>query len=379
MKYFLDLFSIDTWENFQNSGGLITGFSRNQESQARRHINVGDIFICYLVKLGRWCGALRIESAPFIDNSPIHKTIDDPFIVRFRVSPIVILDPVHAVPVAHEEIWKQLSWTKSIKPGSVGWGANFQRSLREIPANDAEFILKKLQFQALESRIEYPFNQRDLRALRKAATVNTPDREVSVTIPDELDGEPDAEESTEPADVASLNEVRESHQIQANLAEIGVKMGFQIWIPRGDRERVKALLASAIFEQLIERLPMNYNEATVRTIEQIDVLWIKGRSIRRAFEVEHTTAIYSGLLRMADLVALQPDINISLHIVAPSNRTAAVLEQIQRPVFSLLDVGPLSDRCTLINYEGVRELRDHPHIQYMRDEIISEYEINSLN
>ena len=38
---------------------------------------------------------------------------------------------------------------------------------------------------------------------------------------------------------------------------------------------------------LLERLPLNYDDTTLRTIEQIDVLWLKGRSIRRAFEVEH--------------------------------------------------------------------------------------------
>jgi hypothetical protein len=37
----------------------------------------------------------------------------------------------------------------------------------------------------------------------------------------------------------------------------------------------------------------------------------------RAFEVEHTTAIYSGLLRMADLLSLVPNMDIKLHIVAP--------------------------------------------------------------
>ena len=53
-------------------------------------------------------------------------------------------------------------------------------------------------------------------------------------------------------------------------------------------------------------LPLNYNEPTLQTIEQIDVLWLRGRAIVRAFEVEHTTAVYSGILRMVDLLALQP-------------------------------------------------------------------------
>src|SRR5690242_21750466 len=33
-------------------------------------------------------------------------------------------------------------------------------------------------------------------------------------------------------------------------------------------------------------------------------------SIVRAFEVEHTTSVYSGILRMADLLALQPNMDI---------------------------------------------------------------------
>jgi hypothetical protein len=53
--------------------------------------------------------------------------------------------------------------------------------------------------------------------------------------------------------------------------------------------------------------PLSYDTTTLDTIERIDVLWLDGRSIARAFEVEHTTAVYSGLLRMADLLALIPN------------------------------------------------------------------------
>lgn len=40
-------------------------------------------------------------------------------------------------------------------------------------------------------------------------------------------------------------------------------------------------------------LPRQFDEATNRTIEQIDVLWPQRDAIIAAFEVEHTTAIYS--------------------------------------------------------------------------------------
>jgi hypothetical protein len=42
----------------------------------------------------------------------------------------------------------------------------------------------------------------------------------------------------------------------------------------------------------------------------------EGCSIVRAFEVEHTTSVYSGILRMADLLALQPNMDIKLQFVA---------------------------------------------------------------
>jgi hypothetical protein len=101
------------------------------------------------------------------------------------------------------------------------------------------------------------------------------------------------------------------------LAEIGSRMGMQIWIPRADRA---AVLAERHSNQspVLERLPLNYDDTTLRTIERIDVLWLRGRSIKRAFEVEHTTSIYSGILRIADLLALQPNMDIRLHIVAPA-------------------------------------------------------------
>jgi hypothetical protein len=41
---------------------------------------------------------------------------------------------------------------------------------------------------------------------------------------------------------------------------------------------------------LLDSLPLNYDETTIRTMEQIDVLWLRGRAIQRAFEVEHTTS-----------------------------------------------------------------------------------------
>jgi hypothetical protein len=44
---------------------------------------------------------------------------------------------------------------------------------------------------------------------------------------------------------------------------------------------------------LRKKLPGQFDDATNRTIELIDVLWLQADAIA-AFKVEHTTAIYSG-------------------------------------------------------------------------------------
>ena len=127
-------------------------------------------------------------------------------------------------------------------------------------------------------------------------------------------------------------------------------MGFRIWVPRSDRQRVLELVPGDSRKAFLSELPLNYDDTTLKTIEQIDVIWLRNRSMARAFEVEHTTAIYSGLLRMADLLALQPNMDIRLHIVAPSEKREKVLREIRRPVFSLLERGPLYESCSFIPY-----------------------------
>ena len=50
----------------------------------------------------------------------------------------------------------------------------------------------------------------------------------------------------------------------------------------------------------------------------------------RAFEIEDSTAIYSGLLRMTGLLPLQPNMDIRLHILTPEDKRDKALREIQR-------------------------------------------------
>ena len=76
---------------------------------------------------------------------------------------------------------------------------------------------------------------------------------------------------------------------------------------------------------------------------------------------------------MADLLALQPNMDIKLHLVAPVARREKVFSELRRPVFSLLDRGPLAELCTYISYDALDELASLSNLQHMRDSVIDDY------
>ena len=238
-----------------------------------------------------------------------------------------------------------------------------------MDAEDLALLVDLLQQQA-DRRIEYPISPEEERKLARSLRVRTIEGEVTVEVP-EAEEEFDEGRTTTPEFESST---RELSIVQASLAEMGSKMHFRIWLPPGDRSRIAGLVSETTRASFLDRLPLNYDDVTLRTIEQIDLIWLKGRAMARAFEIEHTTAVYSGILRMADLLALQPNMNIRLHIVAPDERRSKVKQEIMRPVFSLLSSGPLYDNCTFLSYSSVDELKNIEHLQYMNDEIIAEFE-----
>jgi predicted RNA-binding protein len=362
MAYYLDLFSPATYQAFSKSDRTVSGFRPRQRGVAQR-VKRGDRFVCYMTKLSRWIGILEVESGPFEDSTPIFYPDSDPFTVRFRVKPIHWLPLEKCVPIHEDEVWDKLSFTRGEKKNTSNWTGKLRGSLVQISAEDGQFLEQLLAAQTTSDR-SWPVDDDELRRLLTPRVRGTT-KDVTVTIPTE--SEPEAESAVETADV------RESTRVQALLAEIGARMGMQIWIPRNDRQAVITEWRGD-HPPPLERLPLNYDDVTLRTIEQIDVLWLKGRAIKRAFEVEHTTSIYSGILRMADLLALQPNMDIRLHIVAPDARRDKVFQELRRPVFSLLDRGPLSESCSFLSYDSVRELAAQPHLSHLSDSVLEDYE-----
>lgn len=360
MNYYTDLFSPETYQAFSNSDRFISGFRKHQKNTVAK-INQGDRLICYVTRLSRWVGVLEVVEKYFEDSTPLFIKDDDPFVMRVKVKPIAWLTLEKAIPIHEDFIWDNLSFTKGLAKNSTYWTGMVRNSLKKLEQSDGILLVDHLIKQNLNNSI-FQLTDEDQRKL-KGTTVKTKEKEIEVVVPIDEEDEQEIDELETP----------ESIKIQAILAGIGERMGMNIWLPKRDRGRV--LMNWEPDENvLLDYLPLNYDDTTIKTIENIDVIWIKGRSIVRAFEVEHTTSIYSGILRMADLMALQPNLNIRSHIVAPEERKNKVLDEIRRPVFSLLEKGPLSESCSFISYDSIRSLMEEKSLEHMRDTVLEDYE-----
>lgn len=125
-------------------------------------------------------------------------------------------------------------------------------------------------------------------------------------------------------------------EIQAWLRDLGLALGYDVWIAANDRGRLHegVPLAEGCLKQLPPPMTSSIGADSVRLI---DVLWLsKDGNVAAAFEVEHSTSIYSGIVRMLDLALSGGDLHVAagLFLVAPDAREQDVRAQLQRPAFS---------------------------------------------
>jgi len=66
--YWLDLFRVETWQEFLDHGGDVTGF-REKRWKTVQKIKHGDYLLCYLTGASRWVGLLEVTSEPVYDEA----------------------------------------------------------------------------------------------------------------------------------------------------------------------------------------------------------------------------------------------------------------------------------------------------------------------
>src|SRR3990172_11673616 len=102
------------------------------------------MFVCYMTRLSRWFGLLEVIEGPFIDSKPIFVPEDDPFVVRFRVRPLVWLEIAKAIPIHDDAIWTGLSFTRGLERGSTAWTGKVRGSLARLEDRDGKFLHDRL-------------------------------------------------------------------------------------------------------------------------------------------------------------------------------------------------------------------------------------------
>lgn len=259
MAYFLNLFSPETYEAFAQSDRTVSGFRPRHQNAANR-VKTGDKLVCYMTKLSRWFGVLEVIEGPYHDDRPIFYQDNDPFVVRFRVRTVVLLPVKFAIPIFEDTVWNNLSFTKGLTRASH-WTGKVRTSLVPIDDEDGQFLESFLLNQTQDG-MTYPLSEEDYQR-HFTHKVRRADKDVAVTVPE-------SREDLVDSIIGVDTEVRESTHIQALLAEIGYRMGMQIWIPRADRTAVLKEWKGN-HDMPLERLPLNYDETTLRTIEQIDI------------------------------------------------------------------------------------------------------------
>jgi len=141
-------------------------------------------------------------------------------------------------------------------------------------------------------------------------------------------------------------------EMQHHLLTIGNALGCDVISAVNDRSRCHA---GKNFSSIsLSKFPdIGIDKGTNNTIALIDIVWFKKGTniITHAFEVEKSTSIYSGILRLTDLHHSFPDNNVALFLIIPDQREKELIVQLNRP--------SIRNNKTIIHYILFSDLRKH--------------------
>lgn len=289
-----------------------------------------------------------VEGKPFVSRSPVWD--NGVFPHRIKVNFTHFIEPEKRTPV--------LGQVRDVLTGqwgpNYGWGIQGQRMIEDV---DAEFLAEAI-IDRPNSVAQTKRNLEDHLARAKAARQEAPakkGRRKKVRVrrasgtrsPRKISTAVVREEPPSTAGESSLHTTA-----QSELVQLGRIVGCAAWVASNDQS--KRHEGKTISEGCLKSLPgMGLSEEATRRISLIDVLWLQHKAPVAAFEIEASTSIYSGLLRMADLLSVTPALNIKIYIVAPKIRRDKVMSELGRPTFRKIG---LDDYCRFISTEALGDL-----------------------
>ena len=302
-------------------------------------VSEGDVLLCYCkAPASRWVGALRVTGPVFQDTEPVWGLTESGearFPWRFPVEPVAALDPEYGLPGGW--VAETVSFLRELRQ----WGVYLQRSLNPVPDSDGEALIEMLG-QPREAVPIVVAPQRPRR--RRPARVEQPEpgHLEAQAVPALAVVQPD--EEAPPA-----TESRTHTEIQGKLRDIGRAEGFDVWVA----DRGVLWEGGPLGEGCLSDLPVVANERTRATMRNIDVIWFRRGTGHpfRFFEIEHSTSVYSGLLRFNDVMIDFPI--TEAFVVGDGDRTQRKFErEIARRTF---DHSGLADVARFLDYDQVRQ------------------------
>lgn len=124
-------------------------------------------------------------------------------------------------------------------------------------------------------------------------------------------------------------------KIQYLLIKMGNALGYDVCVASNDRS--KSFEDQKFSFICIPELPeIEASPEVLRTIGLIDVLWFDrdSKAIICAFEVEKSTSIYSGILRLVDMTLTLSNNKTMICLLAPNEREKEIEAQLRRPSIS---------------------------------------------
>jgi hypothetical protein len=135
-------------------------------------------------------------------------------------------------------------------------------------------------------------------------------------------------------------------QIQSLLGAIGTKKGYDLWFPESDKNKLDDKIID--YSKVKNKLPA-FSSDIDNIISEIDVIWFENLKPVSFFEVEHSTPIYSGLLRFNDVLLTISGAD-NFNIVAQNEREGKFSKEVRRPTFKQ---NKLIDKVTFLDYENI--------------------------
>lgn len=146
----------------------------------------------------------------------------------------------------------------------------------------------------------------------------------------------------------------EHTEMQWRLIRLGNKSHFDVWVPVADQSKE---FNGNKFRDFVLKEFQEIIDVPIY-IKNIDTVWKLGNSIKSAFEIEHSTSVYSGILRLSDLRSLTPNSVYPFFIVANREKKNKVFEQLRRPTFSNNYLA-LDHIVKFLSYDSVRNLDEN--------------------